>query len=124
MRRLSLAAALFCFLGAASFAQVCVAQSTIPALGHAQKGRGGQELVRLSAALDLTKAQVEQIKPILKATRAQIVQVFNDTNLTSAQKQTQIAQLRKSEREQVKPILTPAQIEKWKSFVASRKPAA
>jgi Spy/CpxP family protein refolding chaperone len=123
MRSLSLLAALLCVFGIISVADVCHAQNSIPALGQGQRARGGQELAKLTADLKLTPSQVQQIKPILKSTRQQVMQVLNDANLTDAQKKSQVAEIRKAQRQQIRPILTHDQIAKWKTILAGRQAA-
>jgi len=124
VKRQSLTIFVICLLSVACLPVLCSAQQTVPTPGQGQRARSGQELAKLASDLGLSQGQIEQIKPILKATRQQVVQVLNDSNLTDAQKQTQIAELRKSAREQIKPILTPAQLEKWRELAADRRSAA
>jgi Spy/CpxP family protein refolding chaperone len=82
--------------------------------------RGEKMMERLTTQLGLSPAQVDQIKPILKSMRSKAMQIRNDSTLTDAQKAAQIKALRQATMNEIKPILTPDQIAKWKAMRANR----
>ena len=75
-----------------------------------------KHMQKIAQALDLTEAQKSQIKPILQTGRSQIKALRADTSLTHEQKVAQIKAIRAEIRAQIKAILTPEQLEKWKTL--------
>jgi Spy/CpxP family protein refolding chaperone len=99
------------------------AQPTAPAAaaaGHGQ-GRGAKMLARLSAALNLTPDQVAKIKPILKDERGKMEAIRNDSTLTDDQQKAAMLKVRMAANLEIKPILTPDQIAKFKTLTAKMR---
>jgi len=75
-----------------------------------------QKLAQMKAArqarLGLTEAQQTQLKSLFSGARQQREAVLNNASLSSAQKQTQLQQIRQSTQTQLSSILTPEQLQK------------
>jgi len=82
--------------------------------------RAGNRLEMLTEKLNLTEAQTAAIKPIFAAEANDIKAVWQDNSLSKEQKQSKIADIRKSSREKINAILTPEQQAK---FAESKEPA-
>jgi hypothetical protein len=79
------------------------------------KKQGGH-MDKLKQELGLTPAQVNKIKPILERTAQQVKTLRSSVSLSAAQKKQQIRQLHLAAFEQIRPILTPQQVQKWKQI--------
>src|SRR6478752_1118562 len=79
-----------------------------------QNKRGGDRLERLTKALDLTPEQQAKIKPIFEQAKPQI----QAARLESMQKMQAI---RENVQAQIRPILTPAQQQKWDAMQKARE---
>ncbi len=77
-------------------------------------------LKMLAEKLNLTEAQTAAIKPIFAAEANDIKAVWQDNSLSKEQKQSKMADIRKSTREKINAILTPEQQTK---FAESKEPA-
>jgi Spy/CpxP family protein refolding chaperone len=75
--------------------------------------RVGNRLEMLTEKLDLTEAQTAAIKPIFAAEANDIKAVWQDNSLSREQKQSKIAEIRKSSKEKINAILTPEQQAKF-----------
>ena len=71
---------------------------------------------KLKQELGLTPAQATKIKPILERTAQQVKALHSSVSLSAAQKKQQIRQLHLAAYEQIRPILTPQQVQKWKQI--------
>ena len=75
-----------------------------------------QKLAQMKAArqarLGLTEAQQTQLKSLFSGARQQRESVLNNASLSSAQKQTQLQQIRQNTQTQLSSILTPEQLQK------------
>lgn len=75
-----------------------------------------QQLAQMKAArqarLGLTQAQQTQLKSLFSGARQQREAILNNASLSSAQKQTQLQQIRQSTQTQLSSILTPEQLQK------------
>ena len=71
--------------------------------------RAGNRLEMLAEKLNLTEAQTAAIKPIFAAEANDIKAVWQDNSLSKEQKQSKMADIRKSAREKINAILTPEQ---------------
>jgi Spy/CpxP family protein refolding chaperone len=67
------------------------------------------------ASLNLTDDQKAQVQKIHGDMKSQLSSVKSDTTLTPDQKQAKIREIRKSSREQINQVLTPAQRAQWKA---------
>jgi Spy/CpxP family protein refolding chaperone len=75
--------------------------------------RAGNRLEMLAKKLNLTDVQTAAIKPIFAAEANDIKAVWQDNSLNKEQKESKIADIRKSAREKINTILTPEQQAKW-----------
>ena len=82
--------------------------------------RAGNRLEMLAEKLNLTEAQTAAIKPIFAAEANDIKAVWQDNTLSKEQKQSKIADIRKSAKEKINTILTPEQQAK---FAELKEPA-
>ncbi|MDR3404135.1 MAG: hypothetical protein P4L99_16680 [Chthoniobacter sp.] len=89
-----------------------------------QAGGKGQRLQKLKQELGLTPAQVAKIKPILEKAHAEIQAVRANTSLPAAQKRQKVRQIFTASFQQIRPILTPQQLQKWKQIREERHPNA
>ena len=82
--------------------------------------RAGDRLEMLAEKLNLTEAQTAAIKPIFAAEANDMKAVWQDNSLSKEQKQSKIADIRKSAREKINATLTPEQQAK---FAELKEPA-
>jgi Spy/CpxP family protein refolding chaperone len=87
---------------------------------HRMRGHAGDRLKMLAEKLNLTDAQTAAIKPIFAAEANDIKKVWQDNSLSKEQKQSKIADIRKTSREKINAILTPEQQAK---FAELKEPA-
>lgn len=71
--------------------------------------QGGKRLQKLADTLGLTDTQKAQIKPILADAAKQTRAVRQDKTLTPEAQKAQLKAIRKSTKQQIAAILTPAQ---------------
>lgn len=84
-------------------------------------GERGDRLAMMKEQLGLTPEQVEKIKPILEKDREKLQALRADTATTREQKGEKLREIITAEMEQIKPILTPEQVEKWKAVQEKRR---
>ncbi|TCO88056.1 hypothetical protein EV701_119100 [Chthoniobacter flavus] len=102
------------------------AQSTPSATPSAtpRKGQGKQagerRFQKLKQELSLTPAQVAKIKPIIEKAVADAKALRANTSLPEAQKRKNMRQIFAASFQQIKPLLTPQQLQKWKQIRAER----
>ena len=95
------------------------AEDAKPAAGERGKeGARRDRVAMMKENLGLTDEQVAKIKPIVEADREKMKALREDSALTADQKKEKFAELFKAQSEQIKPILTPEQQEKWKEQLA------
>lgn len=90
------------------------AQDQKPAGGRREAIKGRLEM--LAKQLDLTDAQKEKLKPILKDQAEQLKALRADTNMSRDDKMAKLKEIRESLNAQLKTILTPEQMEKWQKL--------
>jgi hypothetical protein len=78
-------------------------------------------LEKLKQELVLTPAQVSKIKPILQRAAQQVKTLRSSVSLSAAQKKQQIRQLHLAAFEQIRPMLAPQQVQKWKQIRAQHR---
>ena len=78
----------------------------------AQQQKFAEMKAARQARLGLTEAQQTQLKSLFSGARQQREAVLNNASLSSAQKQTQLQQIRQSTQTQLSSILTPEQLQK------------
>ena len=84
-------------------------------------GERGDRLAMMKEQLGLTPEQVEKIKPILEKDREKLQALREDTATSREQKGEKMREIITAEMEQIKPILTPEQVEKWKAAQEKRR---
>jgi Spy/CpxP family protein refolding chaperone len=82
-------------------------------LRQRMREHAGNRLEMITGKLNLTEAQVAAIKPIFAAEANDIKAVWQDNSLSKEQKQSKIADIRKSSREKINALLTPEQQTKF-----------
>jgi len=87
-------------------------------------GKGGQRFQKLKQELSLTPAQVAKIKPILEKAHAEVQALRANTSLPAMQKRQKVRQIFTASFQQIRPILTPQQWQKWKQIREARHPSA
>jgi len=107
-------------LALAGGTSILVAQDTMSqgTMGGAQpnKAEMAAKLEKISAALQLTPAQKQQIAPILKEEAPKIMAVKNNTSLGPLQKGMQLRQIGEATDAKMQPILSPEQYQKWQQM--------
>ena len=83
--------------------------------------RGENRLEMMKEKLGLTPEQVEKIKPILEKDREKLMALREDSTATREQKGEKRREILKSSMEAIRPILTPEQVEKWKTEMEKRR---
>lgn len=79
---------------------------------HAGTGAGkhaGKRMAKMADELGLTDAQKAQIKPILMNAALKVRTVRQNTSLSPEARKAQLKDIRKSTKQQIAAILTPAQ---------------
>jgi len=86
------------------------------------KGKHADErrFQKLKKELALTPAQVAKIKPIMEKAAADAKALRANTALPKAQKRKNIRQIFVASFQQIKPLLTPQQLQQWKQIRAER----
>ncbi|MDR3763546.1 MAG: hypothetical protein P4M01_05565 [Acidobacteriota bacterium] len=84
----------------------------------ARRAQGAQ---KAAARLNLTDDQKAKLKALRVSNREQRQAVLNNQSLTSEQKQTQLAQIRASNKTQLASILTPEQLTQLRQMRHSRR---
>ena len=95
-----------------------------PAAAKPERGPGGprgDRLEMMKEKLSLMPEQVEKIKPILEKDRAKLMALREDATLSREQKGEKMREILKSSMEEIRPILTPEQVEKWKAEMEKRR---
>ena len=87
----------------------------------APAGPRGDRLEMMKEKLSLTPDQIEKIKPLLEKDREKLMAVREDAALSREQKGEKMREILKASMEAIKPILTPEQLEKWKSEMEKRR---
>ncbi len=75
----------------------------------------------MAAELKLTLVQQEKLRPILQEEGQKAVEIFRDTNLSREAKMAKIKEMRDANREKVRVILTPEQMEQWDKMRQGRQ---
>lgn len=76
----------------------------------------GNRLEKLKEELGLTPAQVDQIRPIFKKAGEEMIAVHNNASLSQEQKHQKMRAIIMATVQEMKPILTPAQLAKLKEI--------
>ena len=84
-------------------------------------GQRGDRLAMMKETLGLTPEQVEKIKPIIEKDREKLMALREDSALSREQKGEKMKEIITASMEQIKPILTPEQLEKFKAQMEKRR---
>ena len=79
------------------------------------------KLEKMSAALQLSPAQKQQILPILKEEAPKVKAIKENTSLGPLQKGMQLRQISEATDAKLKPILSPEQYEKLQAMRAQER---
>ena len=77
---------------------------------------GDRRVEKLKKELGLTAAQVAKIKPIIERTAQQMKTLRSSVAVSPAQRKQQMRQILTASFQQIRPILTPQQLQKWKQI--------
>jgi protein CpxP len=99
------------------------AQDTMsgPGMGQNDKAEMLQKLEKMSAALNLTPQQKEQVRPILMQEMPQLKAIKTDTSLGPMQKAMKLHQVADATDARLKPIFTPQQYQTWQQMRAQER---
>ena len=75
-----------------------------------------QKLEKMAAALQLTPAQKQQVRPILIEEAPKLKAIKENTSLRPMQKAMQLHQIADATDAKLKPILTPQQYQTWQQM--------
>jgi len=75
-----------------------------------------QKLEKMAAALQLTPAQKQQVRPILIEEAPKLKAIKENTSLRPMQKAMQLRQIADATDAKLKPILTPQQYQTWQQM--------
>lgn len=94
--------------------------------GGAMAGQGNTseitaKLEKMSAALQLTPAQKQQIRPILVQEAPKLKALKADTSMPPLQKAMKMRQIGEDTDAKLQPILTPEQNQKWQQMRAEER---
>jgi hypothetical protein len=92
-------------------------------LSAGQGGPAEKRLQKLKQELNLSPAQVAKIKPIFEKAGSQFKALRDNTSLPAPQKRQKMRQIVASSAQQIRPILTPQQLQKWKQIREEHKTA-
>lgn len=104
-----------------------VAQDAKPARGaDGPPGRfnPAERVKTMTATLELTGEQQAKFKETFEKNLPARKKIFEDTALSAEQRQSQVRALLKAEMDELNPILTPEQQEKWKKAITKPAPGA
>lgn len=86
--------------------------------GHGQPPTTEQRLQRMTTQLNLTDEQQQKIKPILDSESTQMHALRGDSSLTQEERMAKMKQIRQASSEQIKPILTADQQQKYAEMMS------
>jgi hypothetical protein len=92
------------------------AQGAMSAPASGENAEALQKLEKMSAALKLTPAQKQQVRPILMEEAPKLKALKSDTSLGPMQKAMQMHQIADATDTKLKPILSPQQYQTWEQM--------
>lgn len=117
-----LAALVFCLAVAmTASAPKLFAQGAMSAPAGGENAEAMQKLEKMSAALNLSPAQKQQVRPILMEEAPKLKALKSDTSLGPMQKAMQMHQIADDTDAKLKPILTPQQYQTWEGMRAQER---
>jgi len=96
-------------------------QSTATSGADPNKQEALAKLEKMSTALQLTPAQKKQMLPVLMQEVPKLQALKTDTSLGPLQKAMQMKEIADATDAKVKPILNPAQYQKWEAMRAQER---
>jgi hypothetical protein len=117
------------FKGAVEVFVMLVATAVCSVVAQAQSSTGTKgdlseavaKLEKVSAQLQLTPAQKEQIRPILMAELAKMKALKSNTTMPPLQRARQMREISDETDAKLKPILNPQQYAKWEQIRAEER---
>lgn len=117
-----LAALVFCLAVVMSVsAPRLFAQGAMSAPAGDEKAEALQRLEKMSAALNLSPAQKQQVRPIVMEEVPKLKALKSNTSLGPMQKAMQMRQIADATDAKLKPILTPQQYQTWEQMRAQER---
>lgn len=125
MRKHATRLAAILFTTALALSLCAFAQDTMAGQGstgtQADKAEMMQKLEKMSAALQLTPQQKQQVRPILMEEAPKLKALKGNTSLGPVQKAMQMRQIADATDAKLKPILTPQQYQTWEQMRAQER---
>lgn len=107
--------------GSALYAQQDNMSQSGQAMAPGMKMSPDQRLQHMTKMLNLTDDQQQKIKPILENESQQMQSLQQDTTMSQQDRWGKMRQIRTQTREQIKPILTADQQQKWEQMQNRRR---
>ncbi len=82
---------------------------------------GGMRMKQLTRDLELTDDQQSKVKELLDGEGKEVARIHSQANLSVMEQSTKIGEIKKETYDKIRPLLTPAQLEKLEKALA--KPA-
>ena len=98
--------------------------SAAPKTADATDASGANRLEQMREKLNLTPEQMAKVRPILARSKVKADELRADSKLTPQERREKGRELMQAVQEEIKPILTPEQQEKWKEEAAKRRAEA
>ena len=92
------------------------AQGAMGASGQGNMAQTAAKLEKMSAELQLTPAQKQEVKPILMEEAPKLEALKSDTSLRPMQKAMKMHKIGEDTDSKLQPNLTPAQYQKWQQI--------
>src|SRR5215469_8298362 len=113
------------FTAAVAMSLTALAQDNMSGQGamgaQGDKAEVMQKLEKMSAALQLTPQQKQQVRPILMEEAPKLKALKSNTSLGPLQKAMQMRQIADATDAKLKPILTPQQYQTWEQMRAQER---
>ena len=106
-----------------AFAQAGDANSTPQAMHAHHTHDPHRQAMHLSKKLGLSADQTAKLEPILAQHRDQAMAIRQNTSLSPDQKHQQMHDLKRNTHQQLSSVLTPEQMQQWKSMRRAHKQA-
>ena len=111
------------FMACAPIIRAQDASTNAPAPAPGQRGpRGGGEIQKLIASLDLTADQKPQVMAAIKERREKMTALRDDTAVTGDARKAKAKEIFEACNAKLKTILTPDQFTKWEAAQKNMRP--
>lgn len=107
-------------LTAASAIAQSPVQDTAPVQQREMHHNPHRQAMHLSKVLGLSSDQTARLEPILAQRQDQITAIQQNTSLTPDQRMAQMRAVKRTTHQQVAAVLTPDQMQQWKSLRKQR----